>query len=104
MLDAPSAAHPGFRADAPHPIGERRDETEILENVLLADPTHGNTRSDDKVMVEPKMVSAMKMPSAWCRSARCRKSAVIALLASNQLWIAKKSSTFPPHFLTEDSE
>jgi len=43
----------------------------------------------------------MKMTSAWCRSARCRKSAMIALLASNQLWIARSSSTFPPHFLTK---
>src|SRR6516165_4422563 len=60
-------------------------------SITCCSPTQrvGMTRPEDKVMVGPKMVSAMKMPSAWWRSARCRKSAVICLLASNQLWIAR---------------
>jgi hypothetical protein len=55
-----------------------------------------------EVRVGPKIVSAIKMPSAWWRSARCRKSAVISLLWSNQACTAMKSSTVPPHFFTEE--
>src|SRR6516162_2740622 len=40
--DALGAAHPGFGTDAPHPIGEGRDESEVLDNVLLTDPARRN--------------------------------------------------------------
>jgi hypothetical protein len=32
--------HPGFRVDAPHPIGEGWNSTEILANMLLGDQSH----------------------------------------------------------------
>jgi hypothetical protein len=51
----------------------------------------------------PVHVTAMNIPSAWWRSARCRKSACNILLASNHECTAKVSSTVPPHFFTEES-
>ncbi len=33
-------AHPGFRPDAAHPVGEARDEAEILDHMLFADQAH----------------------------------------------------------------
>jgi len=33
-------AHPRLGADAPHPIGEARDEAKIFAHMLLADKTH----------------------------------------------------------------
>jgi hypothetical protein len=76
----PGAAHPGQGPDRAHPVGKGRDETEILS------PTQrvGITRLDESVIVEPKIVSSMKMPSAWCRKARCRKSPAMLLDWSNQ--------------------
>jgi hypothetical protein len=40
------------------------------------------------VIVVPNKASAAKHPSAWCRSARCRKSAMISFDPSSQSWIA----------------
>ena len=42
-LDLLGAAHPGLWADTLHPIGKGRDEAEILDDMLLADPA----RRDD---------------------------------------------------------
>ena len=36
------APHPGLRADRFHPIGAGRNETEILADMLLANPANGN--------------------------------------------------------------
>src|SRR5229473_1739816 len=74
-----------------HFIQSAKDGMRPRSSTTCCSPTQrvGMTRPDDKVMVGPKTVSARKTPSAWCRSARCRKSAVICLLASNQLWIAR---------------
>jgi hypothetical protein len=44
------AAHPWFRTDTLHPIGKGRDEAEILDDMLFADPARGNDaagRQDD---------------------------------------------------------
>src|SRR6516164_5450380 len=40
--DALRAAHPGFGTDVPHPMGEGRDVSEILDNVLFTDPARRN--------------------------------------------------------------
>jgi hypothetical protein len=42
----------------------------------------GITRPEDSLMVRPNTVSAMKMPSAWWRRARCRRSARVFLLSA----------------------
>jgi hypothetical protein len=89
MLDAPGPSIQGSGRMAF--TQSAKDGMKPRSSMTCCSPTQrvGITRPDDSVMVGPKMVSAMKMPSAWCRSARCRKSAVISLLASNQLWIAR---------------
>src|SRR5438046_64419 len=38
VLDAAGAPHPWQGPDGAHPVGERRDETEVLFDMLLADP------------------------------------------------------------------
>jgi hypothetical protein len=86
VVEAAGMPHPWQRPDRAHPVGEGRDETEILLDMLLADKRVGITRPVDKVMVGPNTVSSMKMPSAWCRSARCRKSAAMLFDWSNQAW------------------
>ena len=37
-----SAPHPRLRPDAAHPVGEARDEAEVLNDVLLADKSDWN--------------------------------------------------------------
>ena len=84
---------------------ELKELEERYPDLVTSDsPTQrvGMMRPVESERVWPKIVSAMKMPSAWWRSARCRKSAVISLLWSNQECTAMKSSTVPPHFFTED--
>ena len=41
-LDLLRAAHPWLWADTLYPIGKGRDEAEILDDILLADPAHGD--------------------------------------------------------------
>ena len=78
------AAHPRFRADGFDPIGEGGDEVEVLADVLLPDPGDRIWRQVEIVTVVPKIVCTIKMPSAWWRKARCRKSAMIIFDSSNQ--------------------
>src|SRR5205823_2536363 len=42
VLEAAAAPHPWQGPDGPHPVGERRDEAEVLFDVLLADPAGGD--------------------------------------------------------------
>src|SRR5438445_12564578 len=42
VLDAAGAPHPWQWPDGAHPVGERGDETEVLFDVLLADPAGRN--------------------------------------------------------------
>jgi len=38
-VDWLSPAHPGFGPDAAYPVGETRDEPEVLDDMLLAEST-----------------------------------------------------------------
>lgn len=62
----------------------------------------GTTRPVESVSVAPNTVSSMKMPSAWWRRARCRKSARIAFDASNHWCRGMYSSDVPPQRRTEE--
>jgi hypothetical protein len=64
VFEAAGTAHPWQRADRAHPVREGRDEAEVLLDVLFADPARRITRPVESVMVGPKIVSSMKMPSA----------------------------------------
>jgi hypothetical protein len=58
-------AYPGQRAGGAHPVGEGRDEGEILLDMLFANPAGGITRPADKLIVGPKIVSS----DMWTASA-----------------------------------
>ncbi len=51
-------------AELREPIRETRDKTEILGDMLPPTQRVGMMRPDERVIVTPKIVSAMKMPSA----------------------------------------
>ncbi len=101
-LDPFRPAHPGLGTDRLHPVSKTRDEAEVLLHMLLADPAGRDDAPGREGEGLPEDRLGMKMPSAWWRSARCRKSAVISLLWSNQACTGMKSSTVPPHFFTEE--
>jgi hypothetical protein len=44
-VDRLCAPHPWLRPDAAHPVGEARDEAEILDDVLFADQSHRHDTS-----------------------------------------------------------
>jgi len=65
VLEAVGAAHSGQRPDGAHPVGERRDEAEILLDMLFANPAgrdHAAGRQADR---GPKIVSSI----IWTASA-----------------------------------
>jgi dihydroorotase len=88
-LMAPLDAVEVARANRDLVVGIKTAHYEGPEWIPVERAVEAGTLANIPVMVGPKTVSARKMPSAWCQGARCRKSAVICLLAPNQLWIAR---------------
>ena len=63
-MDGLGPAHPRFGADTANPIGEARNESEILDDVLFADqPDRDDTAGRDRDRRTEER-SSMKMPSA----------------------------------------
>lgn len=63
-LDPLSAAHPRFRPNSFHPVGETRDEAQIFADMLLTDPRGRMMRPVESVIVGPKMASDSQIPAA----------------------------------------
>jgi hypothetical protein len=79
VVEAAGAPHQGKGRMAR--IQSAKDGMKPRSSFTCCSPTQrvGIILPVDSFSVGPNTVSSMKMPSAWCRSARCRKSAAIAL-------------------------
>jgi hypothetical protein len=59
VLEAAGAAHPGQRPDGAHPVGDGRDEAEILLDMLFANPAGRDHAPVDKLIAGPKTLSSI---------------------------------------------
>ena len=84
-----SAAHPRLRLNMLEPIFRRRDPTQIIGDMLLANSAYGNEFTFTVLYGRSKNRCTQKNTLAVMSKSAVPKVGKMSLLSSNQTWIAK---------------